>query len=405
MTPRTYVLPLLWVLLVAGCGSSRTVQPDARLAAIEAQISELQRTYAPDRRTARFDVRLVREEGRARLTGETDQPEALQVLEDYVRATHPDLPRSISLWPDTALGARHWALAAVAVANLRAEPRHSSELVTQVLMGTPLRVKTRQGSWFLVQTPESYLGWVDGGGMQRFSREELDARRQRPHLVVLLPQVPLLEEPREDAAIVGDLALGGKVAHLEGGSPAGWHAVEVPGGQRGFVQSHTVAPFEAWAQGLRVEPEGVVQTALQFRGVPYLWGGTSVRGFDCSGFTKTVYLMHGLILPRDASQQIREGITVDASRQWERLIPGDLLFFGVPATDGRAERVIHVGLWIGNNRFIHASGQVRINSVDPVDPDFDAFEVGRYLRTQRLVPEALPRVHQDGLYVRFNTVP
>lgn len=405
MKPRFYALLLFVFLLVAGCGTSRSVQPDARIAAIEAQIAELQRTFAPDRRTARFDVRVVQEDGRARLVGETDQPEALQSLEAFVEATYPAIPQTIALWPDSALGDRHWALAAVAVANLRAEPRHSSELVTQVLMGTPLRVKTRQGSWFLVQTPESYLGWVDGGGMVRFTRDELEARRQRAHLVVLEPQLALRDEPREDAQVVGDLALGGKVLQRNDAAPMGWQAVELPNGQAGFVPAPSVAPFEAWANGLRVDPEGVVQTALQFRGVPYLWGGTSVRGFDCSGFTKTVYLLHGLILPRDASQQIREGITVDAERRWERLNPGDLLFFGVPATAERAERVIHVGIWIGNNRFIHASGQVRINSVDPQDPDYDAFEVGRYLRTQRLQPEALPRVADDGLYVRFNTVP
>lgn len=405
MKSRFGSVVLLVVLLVAGCGTSRSVQPDARIAAVEAQIVELQRTYAPDRRTARFDVRVVQEEGRVRLTGETDQPEALQALEAFIQATYPALPRSITLWPDSALGVRHWAVAAVAVANLRAEPRHSSELVTQVLMGTPLRVKTRQGSWFLVQTPESYLGWVDSGGMVRFSREELDARRRRAHLVVLEPHVMLREAPRADAAVVGDLALGGKVLRRDDLAPQGWQAIELPNGQAGFVPAASVAPFDTWASNLRVDPDGVVQTALQFRGVPYLWGGTSVRGFDCSGFTKTVYLMHGLVLPRDASQQIREGETVDAERDWSRLRAGDLLFFGVPATAERAERVIHVGIWIGNHRFIHASGQVRINSVNPQDPDYDAFEVGRYLRTQRLQPEALPRVAEDGLYVRFNAVP
>lgn len=405
MSVRRFLYLLVLVVVLAGCGSSRSVQPDARLAAVGAQIAELQRTYAPDRRTARFDVRVVQEDGQARLSGETDQPEALRALETFVEATYPGLPRSISLWPDTALGPRTWSLAAVAVANLRAEPRHSSELVTQVLMGTPLRVKTRQGSWFLVQTPESYLGWVDAGGIVRFSREELEARRERPHGVVLVPQVAVREAPNDEAAITGDLALGGKIVLRADEAPLGWQAVELPNGQAGFVPSTAVAPFDAWANGLRLDPDGLVQTALQFRGVPYLWGGTSVRGFDCSGFTKTVYLLHGLVLPRDASQQIREGVTVDAERQWERLLPGDLLFFGVRASDGRAERVVHVGMWIGNNRFIHASGQVRISSVDPQDPDYDAFEVGRYLRTQRLQPDALPRVAEDGLYVRFNSVP
>ncbi|HYE58275.1 MAG TPA: C40 family peptidase, partial [Rhodothermales bacterium] len=157
-----------------------------------------------------------------------------------------------------------------------------------------------------------------------------------------------------------------------------------------------------WLAALRTDPEALVSTAKTLLGAPYLWGGTSTKGMDCSGFTKTVYLLHGLILPRDANQQADAGEAVDDAGDFSKLQPGDLLFFGRKAQEGRAESIVHVGMWIGGGEFIHAAGRVRINSMDPGAPNYDAYERGRYIRARRYLgtPQGVALLREGGLYAR-----
>ena len=96
-----------------------------------------------------------------------------------------------------------------------------------------------------------------------------------------------------------------------------------------------------------------------------MWGGTSIKGMDCSGFTKTTYYLNGIILQRDASQQVATGVDVDITNGLDNLKMGDLIFFGRKAAETQKERATHVGIYIGEGEFIHCATSVRINSLLP----------------------------------------
>ena len=102
------------------------------------------------------------------------------------------------------------------------------------------------------------------------------------------------------------------------------------------------------------KPEGdaLVKTAKKFNGIPYLWGGFSSKAIDCSGFTSNIYFLNGIILQRDASQQIKFGKEITSNYEYTNLLKGDLLFFGRKANDSVPEKVIHVGMYIGDSEFI-----------------------------------------------------
>jgi cell wall-associated NlpC family hydrolase len=120
-------------------------------------------------------------------------------------------------------------------------------------------------------------------------------------------------------------------------------------------------------------------------GIPYFWGGTSCKALDCSGFTKTVYFLNGVLLPRDASQQALVGRPVDAGKDFSGIEVGDLLFFGTRGTAERKERVTHVGIALGGGKFIHEGGDVRINSLNENDPEYSAPRRETFLGVRRII--------------------
>ncbi|MBD8489257.1 C40 family peptidase [Echinicola sp. CAU 1574] len=340
-------------------------------------VSTVKEQYAPDKRVALFDIQWSGDT----LAGETNLPVALKALETKLDSAGIEFVNAVTLLPDADLDGRTHAVVTISVANIRSAPKHSAELATQATMGTPVNVLKQEGSWYLIQTPDHYISWVDAAGIELMDDAEL-AKWENAQKVIFTGLLGYVYEDESEASMVSDLTAGNLLEKL--GESNSHYEVALPDGRSGYINKSTAAPFIDWVASRSLTDDNLISTAKNMMGVPYLWGGTSIKGVDCSGFTKTIYFLNGQVIPRDASQQVNEGELVDTDKDWDNLRVGDLLFFGRKATEDRPERIVHVGMWIGNNSFIHSRGRVRISSFDPSSPNFDEYELGRYLRTKRI---------------------
>lgn len=358
---------------------------------IEQLIEEVQRKYAPDQRVEIFSVKASRDASTLQLIGKTTSEAAYLALMREARKISPQIKESILLLPDKALGEENLGVIYNSVGTLRAEPRYGSELVSQVLLGMPVKILERQGGWLRIQTPDRYIGWISGS-VKQMSQMQMQQYLKQPKVVVTALSASSFANTGIESLPVSDLVAGNMLVLQS--VEVSCYRVQYPDGREAYVQKTDAVEVSEWVKDIKLNGENVVNTAFRFMGIPYLWGGTSAKGLDCSGFTKLVYFLHGIILARDASQQVFYGKLVDETGHFDEVQPGDLLFFGTKATiESPLERVVHVGIYIGNKRFIHASDYVHINSFDPADPLYDEFNAHRYLRAKRVIGE----VNNEGI--------
>lgn len=357
-------------------------------AAVQAAIAEVKQNYAPESRLAIFEVGVERWGRELVLTGEVDRAEARLEAVQAVQRTGARVADRIQVLPEEWLGEEVWGIGALSVVNGRLQPEHKGEMGTQVLMGEVVRVWKRSSSsaysWYLGQTADGYLSWLQRGTFVRCTREQAEAWNSGPLLIVTAAEDCIREQPRADAQPVSDVVVRDLVR--KAGEEGEWYRVELPDGRAGFLPKGAATDYGAWRQGREPTAENIERAARGFMGRPYLWGGNSPKGFDCSGFTKTVFGLNGIDLQRDSRKQAEQGVAVPLDADLSQLRKGDLLFFGRRPRDGGAERVSHVGIYLGGKLFIHSSERVRIASLDPESPIRDENRIRGLLRARRVLP-------------------
>jgi hypothetical protein len=350
---------------------------------LDALLSEARTNFAPDRRTAVFEVKGTTSGQTLTLTGEIQdrgmKDQLLRFLREKGGYTIVD---SIVALPAQSVGEKIYGVIDVSVANLRTAPEHPAEMASQAILGTPVKILKKKGGWYLVQTPDEYIGWTDDR-IVRMTEERYDAWARLPKLIVTGDVTWVREGKDKTSQPVSDVVAGSLLA-LKGRSGA-FYEVEYPGGRTGFIAKDQAEPFETWLAKAQDTPERIAGTAKRFFGIPYLWGGTSSKGMDCSGFAKTVYYLNGVLLPRDADQQAAVGDSITIPDGNMDLNPGDLLFFGSHADGVKPEHVTHVAISLGGRRFIHSSADVHFNSLDPADSDYSDFRTSSFLRARRII--------------------
>lgn len=294
--------------------------------------------------------------------------------------------------------ARRQAVVEFSANMMREAPDYAAELGDQVLMGTVVEVLDRQDYWVKIKSPEPYTAWVTDMGLVMMTENEIADYLEAPKYICTASVSHIYEEPSLKSRIVSEFVLGDivrimykTITHTRG-SLKGYDegravltkkfvGVVLPSGKTGYVPAKDVAVFYKWAKDRKAASskagfgEDIVETSMRFLGVPYLWGGTSIKNADCSGLTRSVYFANGVLLPRNASQQARIGEDVrifsgTGQVDWSELQPGDLIFWGREATAEAPEKATHVGIYIGGGRFIHSSQVVRISSLDSSEADF-----------------------------------
>jgi hypothetical protein len=221
---------------------------------------------------------------------------------------------------------------------LRETPSDKSQMVNQLLFGDLFLVKENLDNWLLIETiDDDYEAWADMKQVTLIEQDEFEELKQSQRAYSLEDSILTKSDNTNDILRYtlgsclplynnGDFSLGGiNFQHSD--------AIQVP------------------KNGL-----GIIDLARKYINAPYLWGGRSLFGIDCSGFTQIVFKMYGIMLPRDSFEQIKMG---DALNFLEEAQEGDLAFF-----ENEEGKIIHVGILIDNQTIIHASGKVRIDPID-----------------------------------------
>ena len=345
--------------------------------------ADIKKEYAPDKRVELFDIQFNNTKKLLVLTGETTSKKAFAILLDSLKNRKTQFKNEVRILPDSAVGKKIFALGNNSVINIRSKPKHSAELGTQGLLGMQLKVLDKKGSWYRVQTPDNYISWVDAGGIQLMTTKELQVWHKKKKLIYTANNGSTYEAQNDDSIRVSDIVFGGILAINK--EHNAFYEVEYPDGRTAFVKKDEAVLYNIWLKNNPSSAGFIESSAKSMLGIPYLWGGTSTKGNDCSGFTKTVYLMNGFVIPRDASQQVHAGKIVDKDLKFEDLEKGDLMFFGTPATKDKKQRVTHVGIWLGNGKgeFIHSASNVHLSSINENEKHYDGFNKNRYLGSRR----------------------
>lgn len=347
-------------------------------------LKEIKEKFAPDKRVAVFNIESSELDDKVLLKGDTNLPQAKSELIKLFAQSKIKVGDKIEILPSENLGGKKFGVINLSAANLRLKPDHPAELVTQSILGTPIKVlKKGEDGFYLVQTPDGYISWLDNDGFALMDESELKNWLSSQKIIYTKVYGFSYSEADENSQSVSDLVEGNLLKII--GEENNFFLINYPDGRVAYVKKDEAKLFNDWYKALNPTGETILNTAYHFMGIPYLWGGTSTKGMDCSGFTKTVYFLNGIILSRDASQQVNTGELVDTKDGWQNLQAGDLLFFGRKANADKKERITHVAIYIGDGDFIHAAGRVKINSFNPSKTYFSDYRKSGFIRAKRII--------------------
>jgi cell wall-associated NlpC family hydrolase len=236
------------------------------------------------------------------------------------------------------------------VENMYSAPSADKDVVSQATLGQVVTALERKAGFVKIETPDTYQGWLPAAALLEYpGPRALRYAAKGEVLEVVSLMAHIYRDPSATSARPKARAPMG--ARLEiAGAPVSerWLRVRLPNGDSGFIQAGDVKRVDAAASRPRGSEADLVSTARRFLGVPYLWGGMTAQGLDCSGLTSLVYRVNGIEVLRDADMQFADPRLEPVEKG--DLRPGDLVFFGK-----KGDEITHVGMFVGAGRFISAT--------------------------------------------------
>jgi len=249
----------------------------------------------------------------------------------------------------------------VSVSNQYREPSYSSEIVTQGILGEKVEILETAPSFSKVRQADGYESWISAGQIVSGHQLAGDDITVKSHFM------RIYAEPSTSAEGIKDAVIGSTLQTID--EADGWYQIALPDGFIGWAEKRHFGRFPAYSA------DNIVSLAREFLGYQYSWGGRTPKGFDCSGFVQTIFRLVGCLLFRDAWQQQQRNLV---STDYHAAQPADLLFFGATP-----EKVAHVAISLGNERFIHAQGWVKLNSFKETDTDFSRDLLNTFISVNR----------------------
>jgi gamma-D-glutamyl-L-lysine dipeptidyl-peptidase len=314
-----------------------------RVRRLEHLIDRIAQRYAPDPRTAFFQVRFEYDGNVLRIVGATTDPSAVTALrrEAAFLDGWTDVVDHVVRLPRVLAGESRHAIVSAAMVPLLAGPSVTETHVSQVVLGRRLTLLRRVGRWYHCRAEDGYLGWVHSGYIIPSSEAEVRTWEMGTGGETCISLGAELRA--SDGSMVALLPWGARFIREADGT------ARLPSGVRGELLGDLV-PLSQRSVRFPCDPRAIVDTALTWIGAPYLWGGVTPAGVDCSGLVQAVFSIHGIDLPRDSDQQAHAGDHVRPDPGFSNLRPGGLLFFAE-----RGDLISHVVMSMGGARIIHAS--------------------------------------------------
>lgn len=341
-------------------------------------IEDVRRDLKLDYRSSIFDVRVELRGGRLYILGATTVSAA---LDELIERLAQDKDRKyirdkVERLPEAGSTGETYVLVRSAIAPVYGDPALPAPQISQAVLGTRLDLLNRAGAWCRVRLEDGYIGWVHQGYLQFGDQEwaygwERGTRGE--------PSVSLGAELIDDAGrVFARLPWGARCVRFS------QEQYELPDGRRGGIGGGEVVAVDRIADWFPPRGDSVTRTARRWIGAPYLWGGVTTGGVDCSGLVQAVFWLHGVALPRDSDQQSLMGDQIEPGENFADLNPGDLIFFSeTPA------RVSHVAISLGGPHIVHSAlsnGGVDVNDLTG-DRELEVRLRSVVTRAQRVLPD------------------